>query len=109
MNYDQYIDIDKNIIPYQLEIELGGEPYQLEINYNRAYDFFTVDLFKDHEPLVVGEKLRLNRPLFHNVVNIELPKVRLIPADRANKAVRITHENFNDTVFLYVLEGVSNE
>ncbi len=102
--YIEYIDIDKNEIPYSFEIELAGEIFELEVNYNQAHDFFTVDLFKDDGVLVIGEKLILNRPLFRNHVNIELPKVQIIPKDRANSATRITYENLNETVFLYVGE-----
>lgn len=100
----EYIDIDKNEIPYSFEVELAEEIYELEVNYNQSHDFFTIDLFKDGSVLVIGEKLILNRPLFQNRVDIDLPKVQLIPKDRANSATRITYENLNETVFLYVGE-----
>lgn len=38
--YIEYIDIDKNEIPYSFEIELAGEIFELEVNYNQAHDFF---------------------------------------------------------------------
>lgn len=104
---NEYIEIDKDEIPYSFEIELAGEVFEIEVNYNQTYDFFTVDLFKDGGVLVIGEKLIINRPLFENRVNIDLPKVQIIPKDRANSATRITYENMNETVFLYV--GDSNE
>lgn len=101
---DEYIDIDKNEIPYAFEMELAGEIFEFEVNYNHAHDFFTLDLFKNGGALVVGEKLVLNRLLFRNRTSIELPKVQIIPKDRANSATRITYENLNETVFLYVGE-----
>lgn len=101
---DEYIDIDKNEIPYAFEMELAGEIFEFEVNYNQAHDFFTVDLFKDGGVLVIGEKLILNRPLFRNRIDIDLPKVQIIPKDRADSANRITYENLNETVFLYVGE-----
>jgi len=101
---DEYIDIDKNEIPYAFEMELAGEIFEFEVNYNHAHDFFTLDLFKNGGALVVGEKLVLNRPLFQNRTSIELPKVQIIPKDRANSATRITYDNLNETVFLYVGE-----
>jgi len=104
---NEYIEIDKDEIPYSFEIELAGEVFEIEVNYNQTYDFFTVDLFKDGGVLVIGEKLIINRPLFENRVNIDLPKVQIIPKDRANSATRITYENMNETVFLYV--GDSDE
>ncbi|MFJ7891293.1 phage baseplate plug protein [Lysinibacillus xylanilyticus] len=101
---NEYIDIDKNEIPYSFEIDLAGEVFELEVNYNQSHDFFTVDLFKDGGALVIGEKLILNRQLFRNRVDIDLPKVKIIPKDRANSATRITYDNLNETVFLYVGE-----
>ncbi|MET4562174.1 hypothetical protein ABIA69_003360 [Lysinibacillus parviboronicapiens] len=107
IEFDEYIDINKDEIPYSMEIELVGEVFEMELNYNRAHDFFTVDLFKDGEALVIGEKIILNRQLFRNCINLDLPKVQIIPKDRAGVADRITFDNLNETVFLYV--GESNE
>lgn len=98
----KYIEIEKVFIPYRFEIELADEEFELEINYNYRFDFFTVDLYKDDTALVIGEKLVLNRPLFENVVNINLPNVKIIPKDRANIENRITYDNLEATVFLYM-------
>lgn len=108
MNYQEYIDIDKTAIPYDIEMELSGEIYKLEFSYNRQFDFFTVDLFKNGVALVIGEKLILNRQLWRNNVDNDLPKIQLIPKDRAGVASRITYENLNETVFLYMIEGDSD-
>jgi len=105
---NEYIEIDKGEIPYSFEIELAGEVFEFEVNYNQTHDFFTVDLFKDGGVLVIGEKLIINRPLFRNLVNIDLPKEKIIPKDRAGVADRITYDNLNETVFLYVV-GESDE
>ncbi|MEA0552964.1 hypothetical protein U1P98_04470 [Lysinibacillus irui] len=102
---NEYIEIDKGEIPYSFEIELAGEIFEFEVNYNQTHDFFTVDLFKDGGVLVIGEKLIINRPLFRNLVNIDLPKEQIIPKDRAGVADRITYDNLNETVFLYVGES----
>lgn len=101
MNY-RYIEIDKNAIPYRFEIELAGEIFEFEVNYNESYDFFTVDLYKNGKQLIFGEKLILNRQLFSDSVNTELPKVKIVPRDRANVAKRITFDNMNESVFLYL-------
>lgn len=102
---NEYIDIDKNEIPYAFEIELAGEIFEIEVNYNEAFNFFTVDLFKEGLPLVTGEKLILNRHLFRNYVNIDLPNVKIIPMDRAQQETRITYDNLNETVFLFIVES----
>lgn len=102
---NEYIDIDKTEIPYSFEIELAGELFEFEINYNASFDFFTVDLFKNDGVLVVGEKLIINQPLFKNRVHNDLPKVQIIPLDRAQKETRITYDNLNETVFLFIIES----
>lgn len=98
----EYIEIDKDEIPYRFVIDLAGEEFEFEINYNNRYDFFTVDLYKDSRTLVVGEKMILNRPLFTDLVDIELPRVTITPKDRSNIETRITYENLEKTVFLFV-------
>ncbi len=98
-----YIEIDKESIPYSFETDLLGEVFEFEVNYNETFDFFTIDLFKNGTPLVLGEKVILNRPLFNELVNIDLPKVQIIPKDRANMTSRISFENMNETVFLYIV------
>lgn len=106
IEFDEYIDINKADIPYSMEIELIGEVFEMEFNYNQAHDFFTVDLFKNGQALVIGEKLILNRALFRHYVDLDLPKVQLIPKDRAEVADRITFNNLNETVFLFVGESI---
>lgn len=102
---NEYIEIDKNEIPYAFEVELAGEIFEIEVNYNETFDFFTIDLFKEGDPLVTGEKLILNRPLFRNRVHIDLPKAAIIPMDRSQQETRITYENLNETVFLFIIES----
>lgn len=102
---NEYIEIDKNEIPYSFEVELAGEIFEMEVNYNETFDFFTVDLFKEDAPIVTGEKLILNRPLFRNRVHIGLPKAAIIPMDRSQQETRITYDNLNETVFLFIIES----
>lgn len=102
---NEYIEIDKNEIPYAFEVELAGEIFEIEVNYNETFDFFTIDLFKEGDPLVTGEKLILNRTLFRNRVHIDLPKVPIIPMDRSQQETRITYDNLNETVFLFIIES----
>ena len=54
---NEYIEIDKDEIPYSFEIELAGEVFEIEVNYNQTYDFFTVDLFKDGGFLLLEKNL----------------------------------------------------
>lgn len=97
-----YIEIEKELIPYRFELDLADEEYEFEIGYNGRFDFFTVDLYKDGTALVIGEKLMLDRPLFNDLADIALPKVMITPKDRSGIESRITYDNLEATVFLYV-------
>lgn len=52
----RYIEIEKDRIPYEFEMEFDGEIYQFEILYNSFGDYFTANLFHNHEPVIIGEK-----------------------------------------------------
>ena len=99
----EYIGIDKNSIPYKFDIRLGGVTYTLRVLYNSLRDFFTVDLYKDNTPIVLGEKLVLNKPLFISSKYRDTPAVDIIPFDLTGEAERITFSNFNESVYLYIL------
>ncbi|UQD52303.1 hypothetical protein C0971_09990 [Bacillus methanolicus] len=98
-----YIPIDKENLPEQFEIDLANETFILEFNYNQTYDFFTVDLYDSNmNPIILGEKLVLNIPLWSDSADIRLPAPSLVPMDEAGKEKRITYDNFGETVFLYI-------
>lgn len=97
-----YIEIEKENIPYRFPIDLAEEEFEMEVHYNNRFDFFTIDLYKYGKPLIYGEKVILNRPLFVDLANINLPKARIIPMDRSNKENRVSYDNLEKTVFLFV-------
>lgn len=99
----EYINIEKNNIPYQFDIRLQGETFTLAIYYNTLGDFFTIDLIKDESVLVLGEKIVYNTPLFQSVKYKNVPKVDIIPFDISDNFDRITFENFNNEVLLYLV------
>ncbi len=98
----EYIEIIKELIPYEFEIELGVELFTIEIQYNHLYDFFTIDLYKDDEALVLGEKLIYGQPLFTEVYDDRFPGPTIIPIDESGKETRVSWDNLNKTVFLVV-------
>ena len=99
-----YIEIDKEAIPYRFEIELGGELFEMEIKYNQRFDFFTVDLYRDDELLLAGQKIVYGQPLFPDYDN-RFPKVPIIPMDESGTPIdRITYDNFGESVLLLVGE-----
>lgn len=105
-----YIDIDKNELPVRFDINLADETFTMEMAYNETGDFFTVDLYRpDAEgellPLVLGEKLTLNRRLWESLTDLELPAPSLVPMDLSNREQRLSFANFGVTVFLFVDNG----
>lgn len=100
MKHD-YIDIDPEEIPLTFEHDIEEDTFTFGINYNEKYDFFTLDLWDvNGKPIVMGEKLMLNMPLFGDIVDERLPVTRIIPMDESGEAKRISKDNFYKTVFL---------
>ena len=102
------MDINKDEIPEEFDMDLGNETFTLTFKYNTSFDFFTVDLKKatevDSEPeeLVMGEKLILNKPLFSDFTSFDFPAPTIIPMDLSGVEKRITFDNLNEKVFLYI-------
>ena len=101
----KYIDIEKSKIPYSFEVVLANETFQFEVFYNGEGDFFTVNLYKNHELVVLGEKIVYGVDLFEDLKHLAEAKVTIRPFDTTGLASRITYENMNEDVFLYVLDS----
>jgi len=99
-----YVPIQKNQAPYRFEILLGAEPFEIEVRYNADFDFFTIDLYKDGEALVYGEKLVYGVPLFVDVFDQRYPVLQLVPKDDAGLETHVGYSNLGETVFLQVVE-----
>lgn len=100
----KYINIEKEKIPYSFEVVLANETFQFEVFYNVVGDFFSLNLYKNHELVVLGEKIVYGVDLFDNLKHLPVPKVTIRPFDTTGKADKITYENLNEDVFLYVLD-----
>lgn len=95
-----YIEINKEMIPYQFNILLADNWFELYVNYNKTADLFTVSLYKDDE-LICTEPLIFGTPLFRDIYQPEkFPAIVLVPSG-ANETV-ITYDNLGETVFLTV-------
>lgn len=104
------IPIDKENLPEYFSIDLADETFTLSFAYNAVGDYFTVSLYKpdesgEDEEMILGEKLTLGKPLWSDFTNQDLPAPQLIMLDLSEQEDRITWENFNKTVFLYVNDG----
>jgi len=104
----QYLPIDKTLIPYQFDIALDGRTFTIGINYNSAYDFFTIDLYRDEKLIVSGEKIVYGRALFLNQQHLDVPHIPIIPYDLSLQECRVTWENLNNTVFLWIPRVMHN-
>ena len=98
-----YVEIKKELIPYSFDITLEEETYTFEVNYNSLNDFFVVNLLKNNEVIVLGEKLVYAKPLFLSALYKDIPKIGIIPYDLSENTERITYENLNESVFLYMV------
>ncbi|MFD1777007.1 phage baseplate plug family protein [Paenibacillus rhizophilus] len=99
-----YIEIDKDNIPYRFEISISDELFTIEIHYNTEYDFFTLDL-EDAEgnTLVTGEKLVYGQALFADVWDSRFPKQPIVPWDESENSTEVTWNTLGTSVFLYIV------
>jgi len=102
----KFINIRKDLIPYNFDITLNGKTFTFVIKYNARHDFFTVDLLRNDELIVPGEKIVYGRVLFLNQQHLDVPTVPIIPYDRSLNEDRVTWDNLNETVFLWIPNGV---
>ncbi|MFC2948529.1 phage baseplate plug family protein [Virgibacillus sediminis] len=101
MRYE-YVPVEKENIPYRFDIALPIEIFTFEVKYNETHDFFTIDLFKGDETLVLGEKIVYGMPLFDDVYDHRFPAPTIIPWDESGNEQEVTYDNLGETVFLVV-------
>lgn len=105
----EYIPIEKERVPYQFEIDLGNGIFVIEVNYNATFDFFTIDLYKDDEVLVLGAKLVYGVPLFAAFETSAFPIPLIKPYDLSGQEQTVSWDNLGETVFLFYGEETDNE
>ncbi len=98
------IEINKALIPYNFNIALGGELFDLRVDYNYTGEFFTIELSKNGETLCAGEPIIYGKPLFSDVRNSMFPKLNIIPLDPSDYYNAISFDNLCDNVLLVVEE-----
>lgn len=105
-----YIDLDPNEVPVVFDISLAEDEYTMGLNYNKTFDFYTVDLWDiEGEPIVLGEKIVLNEPLFGTLIDERLPAPSIVPFDESGQAKAVSKENFYKTVFLTIDDSAVGE
>ena len=98
------IIVEKDKIPYQFQIVLGGKKFSLEWQYNKKSDRFTCTLYDAQgSPIVYGEPLIYGNPLFSFLPHQDpFPVLTIIPIDESGQGHEVTWENFGETVFLTI-------
>ncbi|WP_379142374.1 phage baseplate plug protein [Paenibacillus sp. sgz500992] len=101
----EYIEIEKELIPYRFDISIAETLFTFEVHYNPDCDFFTVDLERDGETLVYGEKLVYGQTLFYDVQDNRFPRLPIVPYDKSENSIAVTWETLGVSVFLYIWDG----
>lgn len=99
----EYIEIEKDLIPYRFNIAIEGKTYTFEVNYNAEHDYITIDLYRNEQLVLAGIKVVYGRPLFDGFEYLDVPQVPIVPRDLSGQATRVTWDNFNETVFLWLV------
>lgn len=98
------IIVEKSLIPYQMEIALPSELFNLYFNYNKKADLFTATLYKDNE-LISTDPIIYNVPLFSDVYQSgTYPVLEIVPTDESKEQKEVTWDNFGTTVFLTIYD-----
>lgn len=96
------IEIGKDLIPYNFDILLGQEEFNIYIMYNSVTDSFSATLSKNGEVLVDNEPLVYGIPLFQDVFNEKFPCLDIVPYDESGQVDEITWDNFGTLVLLTI-------
>lgn len=101
----QYVEINKELIPYTFNIVLSDEIFEFRVDYNNTAELFTLSLWKDGKLLCCGEPIIYGQPIFGNLkTRGNFPKVKITPIDESGENVSVTFDNLSETVFLSVEE-----
>ncbi|EJW19121.1 hypothetical protein M5X00_28855 [Paenibacillus alvei] len=95
------IGIDKDLVPYSFDMDLGDRTYTFEVRYNSTHDYFTVDLSEGDTPLALGVKLVWGVPLFVSMETREFPLELIVPYGD-NPEEQITWDTLGRSVHLHL-------
>lgn len=97
------IEVEKELMPYNFNIVLAGDEFNMEFMYNKAADLFTCTLSKDGEVLVYNEPIIYGVEMFADIYKSGIfPMLAIVPLDEAGNETTVTYANFGKTVFLTI-------
>ncbi|MBZ2200510.1 MAG: hypothetical protein ABF490_04620 [Lentilactobacillus hilgardii] len=100
----QYIPVDTDNFPNNIEIELGGGKYLIRIDYNDVADYLTITIAKDDRVLLSGEPLLLNNLVGQDIPDRNLPLDDIRVMDESGQALDAGFVNFGSDVEMYLDE-----
>lgn len=108
MNRDK-IEIKKSLIPYNFNISLAGEIFNLRVDYNATGDFFTVQASKNGDLICAGEPIVYGVPLFQDLYLANVfPALEIVPIDESAETDKVTFDNLGKTVYLLIDNGIGD-
>lgn len=104
------IEIEKELIPYNFDIVLAGEEFNMAVMFNKAAELFTITLSKNKEVLVHNEPVIYGVEMFADVYRSGLyPMLSIVPLDESGHETAVTYDNFGKTVFLTIDDQPESE
>ena len=102
----EVLEINKDLLPYECTIQLAGEVFGLQFNYNATADLFSVDLYREGELICAGEPIVYGVPLWRDVYRAgSFPALEIIPKDPSGENNAVTYDNMSRTVLLIIDNG----
>jgi len=104
------IEVDKEDLPYQFDLDVENTTYTFSFQYNDVLQVFTVDLYdSDGNAIILGEPLILNQPLWYGRDDERLPVWDIVPMDESGQTTELTYDNFGVSVFLLIDDLVAGD
>ena len=106
-----FINIDIERLPYTFDVNLSNRDYTFTIKYNFTYDSFTMDVKLGDKTLILGEKIAYGIPMFNQFQEDASSNQNpnwftevIYPYDLSDTETRVSIDNLNKTVFLYIFD-----
>ncbi|WP_405381221.1 phage baseplate plug protein [Phascolarctobacterium sp.] len=104
------IEIEKDLLPYNFDIVLAGEEFNMAFMYNKTADLFTCTLSKNKEVLVYNEPVIYGVEMFADVYKSGVfPMISIVTLDEGGIETAVTYDNFGKTVFLTIDDEPDSE
>ena len=102
--------IEKSLIPYRFTIALTDVSHTLEIRYNSEADLFVIVLYDTDGNMLTIEPVIYGSEMFAQQYRAGIyPAVSIVPLDESGEETAVTWDNFNETVFLYIMNAAEDE